>query len=83
MRRGLRTVHPKRRVRPSGRGGHACQQSTSSSLVCVSRFIVIFMISTNDPAVTWTAWADSSFRMHCKQLTLLRLLVPDSELEIA
>ncbi|EYC40523.1 hypothetical protein Y032_0608g597 [Ancylostoma ceylanicum] len=44
---------------------HACQQSTSSSLVCVSRFIVIFMISANDLPVTWTAWADSSFRIHC------------------
>ncbi|EYB84690.1 hypothetical protein Y032_0311g2128 [Ancylostoma ceylanicum] len=42
---------------------HACQQSTSSFLICVSRFIVIFAISTTDLAVTWTAWADSSFRI--------------------
>ncbi|EYB89687.1 hypothetical protein Y032_0228g2848 [Ancylostoma ceylanicum] len=47
-------VYPKRRVRPRGRrsrGGHACQHFTSSSLLCISRFIVIFMISTNDLAV--------------------------------
>ncbi|EYC32585.1 hypothetical protein Y032_0003g1671 [Ancylostoma ceylanicum] len=52
------TVYPKRRVRPRGRGSRgadACQQSTSSSLVCVSRFIVIFMISANELDVTWTA----------------------------
>ncbi|EYC20662.1 hypothetical protein Y032_0021g351 [Ancylostoma ceylanicum] len=44
---------------------HACQQSTSSSLLCVSRFTVIFLISTDDLAVTWAAWGDSSFRIHC------------------
>ncbi|EYC43162.1 hypothetical protein Y032_0501g2595 [Ancylostoma ceylanicum] len=38
------------------RGDHACQHSTSSSLVCVLRFIVIFTISTNDLAVTWATW---------------------------
>ncbi|EYC21930.1 hypothetical protein Y032_0018g3617 [Ancylostoma ceylanicum] len=59
------TVYPKRRVRPSGHGSTACEQSTSSYLLCVSRFIVVFLISSNDPAVTWTAWADSSFRIHC------------------
>ncbi|EYB89893.1 hypothetical protein Y032_0227g2846 [Ancylostoma ceylanicum] len=60
------TVYPKRRVRPRGRGSHACEQSTSSYLLCVSRFIVVFLISSNDQGVTWTAWADSSFRIHCK-----------------
>ncbi|EYC21669.1 hypothetical protein Y032_0019g3952 [Ancylostoma ceylanicum] len=63
------TVYPKRRVRPSGRGGQACHHSTSSYLICVSRFIVVFLISSNDPAVTWTAWADSSFWIHCTRCT--------------
>ncbi|EYB93580.1 hypothetical protein Y032_0180g769 [Ancylostoma ceylanicum] len=63
--RGNNTVYPKRRVRPSGRGSHACEQSTSLYLLCVSRFIAVFLISTNDSAVTWTAWADSSFSIHC------------------
>ncbi|EYB95367.1 hypothetical protein Y032_0161g3395 [Ancylostoma ceylanicum] len=51
----LLTVYPKRRVRSGGRGSRGeqdCQHFTSSSLICVSRFTVIFIISTNDLAVT-------------------------------
>ncbi|EYC06864.1 hypothetical protein Y032_0073g743 [Ancylostoma ceylanicum] len=53
------TVNPRRRGRHSGRGSggsHVCQHSTSSSLICVSRFTVIFTISANDLAVTWATW---------------------------
>ncbi|EYB83380.1 hypothetical protein Y032_0336g2878 [Ancylostoma ceylanicum] len=53
------TVNPRRRGRHSdrgSRGSHACQHSTSPSQICVSRFIVIFMVSANDLAVTWATW---------------------------
>ncbi|EYC03337.1 hypothetical protein Y032_0094g2699 [Ancylostoma ceylanicum] len=64
--RGLsETTSPLKRSRP-----HACQQPTSTSRICVSRFIIVFLVSTNDPAVTWTAWADSSFRTHCTDMSV-------------
>ncbi|EYC39697.1 hypothetical protein Y032_0644g1079 [Ancylostoma ceylanicum] len=53
------TSPPKRSRQPP------CEQCTSSYLLCVSRFIVVILISNSDPVVMWTAWADSSFRTHC------------------
>ncbi|EYC29610.1 hypothetical protein Y032_0006g3068 [Ancylostoma ceylanicum] len=32
-------------------------------------------ISSNDLAVTWTAWADSSFRIHCTRVSYFNLVV--------
>ncbi|EYB85429.1 hypothetical protein Y032_0298g1753 [Ancylostoma ceylanicum] len=52
-------VNLRRRGRHSGRGSigsHVCQHSTSPSLICVSRFNVIFMVSANDLAVSWATW---------------------------